>query len=639
MGGRVLGILAALLVFFGLVLLASLIVPMLTDEVRCAAMFALSFALSGAGMLVARRGRTAFSQTLIGCGVGSVYVSILLSHALFGLIDQLPAIGLMLVWLIACTLLAGRQRSPLLFVIVQLGMAISTCFAYSKGLDPQSLPVLLTYQLLATGIVVAGCMRSLGRARMSGAFCGMGVAILTSLQILVGSHHLVNTDLAPFAVVVAAQYLLVACLALIVCIGSQRDGERPAGPTMAGHLGAEILWAAAVLLDACGAGMRIFSSIGMPHPGTWAALLSLACVATHWIVRVALERSGRLDPRLAFASSHVCAALGAVLLLWRSTDMRPMGSTFIAAVAVAMSASGAAMRDKRLHEAAVGYLGLDAAFMALWGYASLNAFFGAPVSILYVALLDVLLALWWRGLPDERRRSVCGAAVLCGVVATELSIGPALGTLGPQLASVVACTCTSAIALALSALNPSERLRLSPGVQVAFLANELAVVAACCVFVALPGPRAFLGGAYVEPVLAVFATLVALCIAVMRIARLMVRRPDAPAWQQIAAGVMLTAVLACAASGIASAGMLFVATLAAMFAAFCCILCGFVRRLGALRLYGLVTTLLCVLKIVTLDVGGTDPVGRVIAFILGGIACFAISALYTYALRRISDVD
>ena len=635
-GGRVLGILAAMLVFFGLVLLAALIVPALTNEVRCAAMFALSAALTVAGLLVARRGKTAFSQTLLGCGIGSTFISILLSHALFGIIGQLPAICLMLVWLVACTLLAGRQGSPALFVIVQLGMAISTCFAYSKGIEPQSLPVLLAYQLLATGIVVAGCARSLGRAKMSGAFCGMAVSILTSLQVLTSPVRLTVSDPGPFAVVTAAQYLLVTCLALVVCMGLGHDEGQVSGSAMAQHIGAELCWAAALCLDVCGAGVRTISSAGMIHPVTWATLISLACVAVHWVVRLAFARSGRLGQRLVFATSHICAVLCAVLLLWRAMGAHPTGAAHLFAVAIALSASGAFIRDKRLHEAAVAYLALDATFMVIWGYDSLNRFFGAPLSVLYVVLLDTLLALWWRMLADGRRESVRGTVLLCGVVVTELSLKPALGVLGPQFATVAASACAATIVLALSSINLSARLRLSPVVSIALLVNELVTVAACCAFVILPGPRAFLDGTFVEPVLAIYTTLVTLGIAAARIGRLMERESNSPAWQQVVAGGMLTAVLACAASGIASANMLFVATLAAMSAAFCCILCGFVRRLGALRLFGLVVTLLCVLKIVTLDVGGTDPIGRVVAFILGGIACFAISALYTYALRRIS---
>ena len=638
-GGRVLGILAALLVFFGLVLLAALIAPILTDEIRCAAMFMLSCALTGVGLLVARRGRNAFSQTLLGCGIGSIFASILLSHTLFGLIDQLPTIILMLAWMAACTLLARQQHSPLLFVVVQLGMVISTCFAYSKGLNPQSIPTLLLYQLLTTGIVVTGCMRSLERGRMSGAFSAIGVSILTSIQILVSSHHLTAANLAPFAMMTSTQYLLIACLALVVCGDTRRDGGRTDSSIMAEHLSAEICWMIALCLNVFVASMRVIGSSGVSNPGTWATLLSLALVAAHWIVRLTLGRAGRLDSQLVFASSHICAALCAILLLWRSANMHPMGATFLSAAAVAMSASGVIIRDKRLYETAVVYLGLDAMFMAFYGYASLNAFFGAPVSILYVALLDVLLALWWRMLPGERKDSSRGATLLCGIVVTELSIAPALDYLGSQFAVVAACAFATSIVLALVLSNLSARLRLSPGMAATYLAIELVVVAASCALVALPGPRAFLDGTPALSVLAIFTTIVTLSVAVAQIAKLMSRRSDAPAWQQVMAGVMLTAVLACTVSGIALANMLFAATLAAMFASFCCILCGFVRKLGALRLYGLVTTLLCVLKIVTLDFGGADPIGRVVAFILGGVACFAISALYTYALHRITDGD
>ena len=57
-----------------------------------------------------------------------------------------------------------------------------------------------------------------------------------------------------------------------------------------------------------------------------------------------------------------------------------------------------------------------------------------------------------------------------------------------------------------------------------------------------------------------------------------------------------------------------------------------------LRLYGVVLSLLCVLKLVTYDVAGQTTILRVVAFIGGGMICFAISALYSYAVKKL-DVD
>lgn len=65
------------------------------------------------------------------------------------------------------------------------------------------------------------------------------------------------------------------------------------------------------------------------------------------------------------------------------------------------------------------------------------------------------------------------------------------------------------------------------------------------------------------------------------------------------------------------------------------IVVGFRFQAAPLRLYGLVLTLLCALKLVTVDTSGFDEVSRVCAFVISGLMCFVVSALYNYASKRL----
>jgi len=53
-----------------------------------------------------------------------------------------------------------------------------------------------------------------------------------------------------------------------------------------------------------------------------------------------------------------------------------------------------------------------------------------------------------------------------------------------------------------------------------------------------------------------------------------------------------------------------------------------------LRLYGLVVVIVCILKLVTLDIGSVTSITRVVAFLGGAAICFGISALYNYAAKH-----
>lgn len=75
-------------------------------------------------------------------------------------------------------------------------------------------------------------------------------------------------------------------------------------------------------------------------------------------------------------------------------------------------------------------------------------------------------------------------------------------------------------------------------------------------------------------------------------------------------------------------------SVALMACALAAIAIGFRFQAAPLRLYGLILTIVCVLKLVTIDVIGLGSIARVIAFVVGGLICFTISALYTYANRQ-----
>lgn len=74
-----------------------------------------------------------------------------------------------------------------------------------------------------------------------------------------------------------------------------------------------------------------------------------------------------------------------------------------------------------------------------------------------------------------------------------------------------------------------------------------------------------------------------------------------------------------------------------MACALACVAAGFRFHVGGLRLYGLVMALICVAKLVTFDIEFADPASRAIALVIGGLICFAISALYNRACHYLAD--
>ena len=74
-----------------------------------------------------------------------------------------------------------------------------------------------------------------------------------------------------------------------------------------------------------------------------------------------------------------------------------------------------------------------------------------------------------------------------------------------------------------------------------------------------------------------------------------------------------------------------------MACALACVAAGFRFHVGGLRLYGLVMALICVAKLVLFDIELSDPASRAIALMIGGLICFAISALSNRACHYLAD--
>ena len=72
----------------------------------------------------------------------------------------------------------------------------------------------------------------------------------------------------------------------------------------------------------------------------------------------------------------------------------------------------------------------------------------------------------------------------------------------------------------------------------------------------------------------------------------------------------------------------YIFSIVTMITALICIAAGFAANTKGLRVYGLIVVMLCVIKLVTVDIGTADSLSRVAAFVVGGIVCFIISGIY-----------
>ncbi len=127
-GGKVMGIVAAVLIFIGLFLFGSMLYERLGDTARITILFLVSFLLLGAGLFLERKRESWFTTSLIGCGFGAVYISLFITALYFGRMEQEVLYLSLMFWLIAIGLYVFHRQSYTVAFLGQIGITFSVLF-------------------------------------------------------------------------------------------------------------------------------------------------------------------------------------------------------------------------------------------------------------------------------------------------------------------------------------------------------------------------------------------------------------------------------------------------------------------------------------------------------------------------------
>ena len=125
-GKNLMGIFASVLIFISLVIFATLILPHLTDTLKMLAMYIASIAVLTAGLVLCRKNKeNLFYIAILGCGAGSLYLSLLLSNLYFKVIGDLTLYGLILLWAVFVRFLT-KIKNLVFNIIGQAGIFIAS---------------------------------------------------------------------------------------------------------------------------------------------------------------------------------------------------------------------------------------------------------------------------------------------------------------------------------------------------------------------------------------------------------------------------------------------------------------------------------------------------------------------------------
>ncbi|NTV89337.1 MAG: DUF2339 domain-containing protein [Clostridiales bacterium] len=653
LGRNVLGIAASVLVFIGLIFLGTLVYKQFTETMKIIAMYAISAVVTGLGVFLAVKKRNNFTLILTGCGCGSFFISILLTHIYFNRINDLAAFSLLLVWMASILLLSRAMNSTTLSIVAHIGMIISICFAFLNGLSDEKLLLLLIYQGAAIAVIILGNILCCKKTYDLGVFISLLLTIAASCFMWDRfTAHPYAPESFPFATALppagiaaafAAQFLCASFLSYLLYLSAGRLKDET--HSMLVHAANKVLWLAALVMNVYHVVYRISAGISAENfmdmtandrltAALFAVLVSMAAILVHAGLTLLLSKKHRFSGLLETFSILFLSAVSAVLLfvLWGfqlDADIDFPRISFLFVLSLLLFSVNRFSRKKAYVAGAYAILAIDAIFMIFDGYHNLDEYGTIALSGWYMLLyLAVIWLRWLRGEGPERTKSGMWVR-LASLILVEASIISIITGADIRYDSEITLLLLTGLNIILFIFKYD---RIAASLKKAMLINQHILLSFASGYIA------FSEKDRTSAILFMLLAVLAFGLSFIRI-REVFEEGDRKL-PGILTGIKLSVLVLATVYGNTNwFDQAYFLSIACMLTALVSIIAGFAGRAKYLRLYGLVLTLVCVLKLVTYDVMNLNTPLRVVAFIGGGIICFLISAIYNYTSGKIDNIS
>lgn len=414
LGLRVFNIIAALLIFVGLILMSMLDLPVYA---RIASMYLSSGWLITLSLVFTKKSRNYFSLGLTGCSCGALFIAIMVTHIYFHAIPDFVAFSMLAVWTALTLFISKRIDSVLLSATAHVGMALSVCFAFSMGLSADRISLPVIYQVVSIAVVVVGnifCCRKTYRF-------GLIISMLVMMYSSVAMYNLLpelEASLAVVSVLFAVQLLGSSFLSYLLAVtatklGSQLDksanGTAKKYIVLLTHLANKAVWCVSTFINILLVFGKTFSgySLGFEHSALRSATLILAAVAmAHTLITVVLSEKLNFSTTLANISIHFLSAMMSIALIFSfeyNAVGRNMGVSYIFLVAAAVIAVIKLTDNRKLTPCVLTLLGIDGFIMIFGGYKVLCDIGTVALGFGYMILISAMVVYAWMLQTKENR--------------------------------------------------------------------------------------------------------------------------------------------------------------------------------------------------------------------------------------------
>jgi len=653
-GRNVLGIVASILVFIGLIFLGTLLYEHITETIKIIAMFVISALVTGLGITLMTKKRNNFTEILVGCGCGCFFLSILLTHIYFNRITDITAFSLLLVWMAAILYLSKILRSTLLSVVAHIGMIISICFAFGLGITDNKLVFLLIYQGVSIAVILLGNILCCKKTYHFGVFISLLLTIVASCFMWNRfTSNVFQDDSFPFAstlptigiaIAFTAQFLCASFLSYLLSISTNRLKNE--SYKMIIHVANKTLWFAALVMNVYHITYRIaisfetYSVLKLTakyqlNAVFVAVMVTIAVLIIHAAITLILSLKLNFNSNLeTFSVMFLSVAASVFMIILWSYQIDVITAipriSFLFIISLLLLIAKHISRNKAYQVGANVILALDFLFMLFDGYHNLSNFGTIALSIVYMLFYIVIIWEQWYLQNDDIKAKSSSLVRLSLFVLVEASLISIFVTSNLQYSTPILLLILTALNILLYLFRYDRSLDENSVLAKSMIANEYILLLFDAFFIAFVNKNMTL------TILYLLLSALAFGLAFCRIHKVFDGSNVFSAG--ILTGIKLTVLVLVTVYGHTSwFDQAYGFSIWGMLIALVCIVLGFKGRVKSLRLYGLVMTLVFVLKLVTYDVANLNTPLRVFSLIFGGVICFIISAMYNYTTKKIEN--
>ena len=598
-GKSLMGILASVLIFISLIMFATLLLPYFNDTAKMVTTYIVSFAFLGIGLLKLKKDKeNKFYMALTGCGIGALYISLLLSNMYFKVLGDIPLYVLICIWGIGVCLFA-KQQSLIFRIIGELGITISVlfgCVLCANNEDAVKLLALILFYAVSSGVFY---------------FVHYEKEFIGNLV-----HHISN---------VINVYALAACTLYI-----------------AGHV--------------------------IEQPQTWLmfaiVLLSMGSTLWHSLEKESVSYGGfaavytyvgykMLESMLVKPEIFSIAAYAGMLVLmvlyeWKKAggaQGRYIAQTFLLFMSMTALRSSSELYDYGMvpllilpallagffrRNPVFKYGSLVMLFLYTFAYRSYSPI---PHFLLEGAAIITAFVLLWRRKEQYSRTFKYTLHVL-----TLLFLFHCTGDAVRELMSwrwdgdTIGGICNYILFTLFNIAMMKSRFRRNPATgeqenpAVYNIANMLAMIVGVYMIGLMNDGR-------VSIFWHIMLILTVLGAFIINAKNLLDKRDNLPAG--IYVGIKLTILMIVILKSFHSVN--YVISIACLLLAIAGIVLGFVGQYKALRIFGLILSMISTFKLIMVDISYENTLGNALSFFVSGILCFAISLIYNYIDNRFKE--